>query len=99
MWVQSLGKEDPLEKSMATHSSVLAWRIPQIAQRAQSMGSQSLTWLMRLSTHTLLLSLALYLRNSKPSVHIGSLGSVIGGCMDLVRFPNMIMLVISKPFL
>ena len=28
MWVQSLGQEDPLEKEMATHSSVLAWRIP-----------------------------------------------------------------------
>ena len=28
-WVQSLGWEDPLEKGMATHSSVLAWRIPQ----------------------------------------------------------------------
>ena len=28
MWVQSLGREDPLEKEMATHSSVLAWRIP-----------------------------------------------------------------------
>ena len=27
-WVQSLGREDPLEKGMATHSSVLAWRIP-----------------------------------------------------------------------
>ena len=27
-WVQSLGQEDPLEKEMATHSSVLAWRIP-----------------------------------------------------------------------
>ena len=27
-WVQSLGWEDPLEKEMATHSSVLAWRIP-----------------------------------------------------------------------
>ena len=27
-WVQSLGQEDPLEKGMATHSSVLAWRIP-----------------------------------------------------------------------
>ena len=27
-WVQSLGKEDPLEKEMATQSSVLAWRIP-----------------------------------------------------------------------
>ena len=27
-WVQSLGQEDPLENGMATHSSVLAWRIP-----------------------------------------------------------------------
>ena len=27
-WVQSLGGEDPLEESMATHSSILAWRIP-----------------------------------------------------------------------
>ena len=28
MWVQSLGREDPLEEEMATHSSILAWRIP-----------------------------------------------------------------------
>ena len=28
MWVQSLGWEDPLEEEMATHSSILAWRIP-----------------------------------------------------------------------
>ena len=27
-WVQSLGWEDPLEKGMATHCSILAWRIP-----------------------------------------------------------------------
>ena len=27
-WLRSLGREDPLEKGMATHSSVLAWRIP-----------------------------------------------------------------------
>ena len=27
-WVQSLGWEDPLEEGMATHSSILAWRIP-----------------------------------------------------------------------
>ena len=27
-WAQSLGQEDPLEKGMGTHSSVLAWRIP-----------------------------------------------------------------------
>ena len=28
MWVQSLSQEDPLEEEMATHSSILAWRIP-----------------------------------------------------------------------
>ena len=28
MWVQSLGQEDPLEKEMETHSSILAWEIP-----------------------------------------------------------------------
>ena len=28
MWVQSQGREDPLEEEMATHSSILAWRIP-----------------------------------------------------------------------
>ena len=28
MWVQSLGQEDPLEKVMATHSNILAWKIP-----------------------------------------------------------------------
>ena len=45
MWetqVQSLGKEDPLEKGMATHSSILAWRIPWTEEPGglQSMGSQ-----------------------------------------------------------
>ena len=35
-WVQSLGWEDPLEKEKATHSSILAWRIPW----TKSMGSQ-----------------------------------------------------------
>ena len=41
-WVQSLGQEDPLEKKMATHSSVLAWRIPWSEEpgRLQSMDSQ-----------------------------------------------------------
>ena len=28
MWVQFLGQKDPLEEGMATHSSILAWRIP-----------------------------------------------------------------------
>ena len=41
-WVQSLGQEDPLEKEMATHSSILAWKIPWTEEpgRLQSMGSQ-----------------------------------------------------------
>ena len=40
--VRSLGREDPLEEGMATHSSVLAWRIPWTEEpgRLQSMGSQ-----------------------------------------------------------
>ena len=40
--VQSLGQEDPLEKGMATHSSILAWRIPCTEKPGglQSMGSQ-----------------------------------------------------------
>ena len=41
-WVQSVGQEGPLEKEMATHSSVLAWRIPWAEElgRIQSMVSQ-----------------------------------------------------------
>ena len=40
--VRSMGWEDPLEKGMVTHSSILAWRIPKIeeAGRLQSMGLQ-----------------------------------------------------------
>ena len=40
--VQSLGWEDPLEKEMAAHSSILAWKIPWTKEpgRLQSMGSQ-----------------------------------------------------------
>ena len=53
-WVRSLGQEDPLEKEMATQSSILAWRIPWTEEPGglQSMGSQSRT---RLSdfTHSL----------------------------------------------
>ena len=44
MGVQSLDQEDSLEKEIATHSSILAWRIPQREEsgRLQSMGSQEL---------------------------------------------------------
>ena len=41
-WVRSLGQEDPLEEEMATHSSILAWRIPWTEEPGglQSMASQ-----------------------------------------------------------
>ena len=42
MWVRSLGQEDPLEKEVATHSSILARKIPWTEESGelQSMGSQ-----------------------------------------------------------
>ena len=50
-WVRSLGREDPLEKEMATHSSTLAWKISCTEERGrlQSVGSQR----VRLSDFTL----------------------------------------------
>jgi len=43
-WVQFLGREDPLEKEMATHSSIFVWRIPWTEKPGglKSMGSQEL---------------------------------------------------------
>ena len=40
MWVRTLGQKDPLEEGMATHSSILAWRIPWTEEpgRLQSIG-------------------------------------------------------------
>ena len=45
LWVQSLGREDPLEEEMATHSSILAWGIPQTEKPGglRPIASQSLT--------------------------------------------------------
>ena len=53
--VQSLGGEDPLEKEMATHSSILAWRIPWTEEpgRLQSMGLQRVEHDWVTNTHTM----------------------------------------------
>ena len=54
-WVQSLGQEDPLEEGMATHASILAWRIPldRGAWRATvHRVAQNWTRLKSLSMHT-----------------------------------------------
>ena len=56
-WVWSLGQEDLLEEGMATHSSILAWRIPMDRgpwQAAVHRVTKSRTQLKQLSTHTLL---------------------------------------------
>ena len=52
-WVQSLGWEDPLEEGTATHSSILAWRIPWKEEPSglQSIGSQSRTRLSNSAQH------------------------------------------------
>ena len=47
-WVQSLGQEDPLEEEMATHSSILAWRIPQMGCSPWDCNESDTT-----NTHTL----------------------------------------------
>ena len=46
-WVRSLGWDNPLEKGLATHSSILAWRIPWTEEPGglQSKGSRRQTWL------------------------------------------------------
>ena len=41
IWVQSLGQEDPLEKGMATHSSILAWRSPWTEELDQLLSTVS----------------------------------------------------------
>ena len=58
MWVQSLGREDPLEKEMANHSRILAWRIPRTEEpwwATVHRLTKSQTWLKRLNIqmHTL----------------------------------------------
>ena len=54
MRVQSLGQGDPLEKGKATHSSILAWRIPRTEEpwELQSMGEDSVTTERLTHTHT-----------------------------------------------
>ena len=64
-WVRSLGQDNPLEKGMATHSSILAWRIPWTEEpgKLQSMGLQRDT--------TEQLSLSLLVFNEIPTLDFG----------------------------
>ena len=73
--VQSLGQEDPLEEETATHSSILARRIPQTEEpgRLQYMGSKSRT---RLSDHTIVLVSANINMNQPQYTYVPSLVNV-----------------------
>ena len=76
-WVRSLGREDPLEEGMTTHSSILAWRIPWSKGPGglQSIGLQSWTELKQLSTHTHMIM---------AKTEMGK-GRVISLCQDLIN--------------
>ena len=69
-WVWSLGREDPLEKEMATHCSNLAWKIPRMEEpgRLKSMGSQRVRhdWATNTFTFTMEVSGLLPPRSSPP---------------------------------
>ena len=54
-WVQSLGQEDPLEEGMATHSSILSWRIPGTQRVRHDCATQHSTAHVYMNTHTFFL--------------------------------------------
>ena len=100
MWVRSLGGEDPLEKDMATHSSILAWRTQWAEEPGglQSLRSQSQTRLIRLGTQTTpAFSSYMYIRGTRerlrmsqgeqPSPATPSPGSFVAPCQDPTRPP------------
>ena len=76
--IRSLGQENPLEKGMATHSSILAWRIPWSKElgRLQSMGLQSAghDLMTNINTHLLeIMTLRLQVTNLENNSKRGSL--------------------------
>ena len=64
MWVRSLGREDSLEENMATHSSILAWRIPWTEEPGEllSKSLQSQTRLKRLGSSSSTMAIYAYVR-------------------------------------
>ena len=96
MWetrVWSLGREDPLEKEMATHSSILAWRIPWREEpgRLQSMGSQRVRHDWETSLH--FTSPHRYLYNSKTCLAL-----IFFHLHDLTTFSNLLFLPVVSVF-
>ena len=86
--VQSLDQEESLEKGLATHSSVLAWKIPRTEEPGglQSMGSQKLDkteqlTLSLLHIHTRICTYVyIYTHTHRYLVHYNFLGNIVGPC-------------------
>ena len=74
MWVRSLGQEDPLEKCMATHSSIHAWRIPWTEEPGglQSLGSQRVRHSLdtKQQVFTILCQFLLYNNMNHPDMYV-----------------------------
>ena len=97
--VQSLGQEDPLEKEMATHSSILAWRISRTEEPGglQSMGSQRVGHDWAANTHTSL-TFVIFLKNKNKNYGHPSGWEVVshsGFYLDSPRRSNQSILKIS----
>ena len=76
-WVRSLGREDPLEKEMATHSSILAWRIPWMEEPGglYPTGSQRVGYDLATSLLLLLLQLSSFCNTFRaPGILLGDGG-------------------------
>ena len=73
MWVWSLVREDPLEKEMATHSSILAWKIPWIEEPGglQSMGLKRIghNWMIKHTEMNIKYKYNIYLQIYFPQNH------------------------------
>ena len=87
-WVRTLGQEDPLEKEMATHSSILAWKIPWTEEPGWllSMGSQRVghKWMTSLSLMILLYT-CLHLNKH---IYRASFGTSVLNCLSLSLLSN-----------
>ena len=74
-WVWSLGWENPLEKGMATHFSVLAWRIPWTEEPVAQVGSQRVRHNWVINTHTYIINSFAY--NSMAVIYCNSVAGHI----------------------
>ena len=83
-WVRSLGREDPLEKEMATHSSILAWRIPWMEELGgpQSTGRKESNTTERLHFHFHIILMRNYLYSLKISC-LSPLQKAKMACFDI----------------